>query len=284
MSIASCSPEDVAQHLWGDQTQIECAFDAGSSDDFIVQCAAMALSVEAPFFVTFSNTGMDSFLEHGYLGRREGDGYQVYEIDANGPLSFDGPIWETTWTPCSRFEVSEDCELGEACFSCLAIDAELCGCMLDEGGAARIACPEIDAPPCAASSCLVDGACVPNGWGSDDGCCGCLEGNVSCIEPGWCPGPVTIGRRCETDEECQLMGGAGSGLHCRTDFAGERGVCTRACNYGCPEGTECVAEVPHYDEGVVREMCMRPCEQQAQCDAEMSECDAPGGLSESYCF
>jgi hypothetical protein len=100
---------------------------------------------------------------------------------------------------------------------------------------------------------------------------------------------VLIGKRCSIDGDCSL-GSSSSGLQCRTDFFGERGVCTRDCNYGCPTGTECVAEVPDYNGGTIKNVCMRPCAARADCAMEArgnalgSECDAPDGLSSSYCF
>src|SRR5262249_17456910 len=107
--------------------------------------------------------------------------------------------------------------------------------------------------------------------------------------PGWCPGWVLIGKRCSKNEDCSVLPTSSSGLTCRTDFFGERGVCTRDCNFGCPTGTECT-NVPDYNGGTINDVCMRSCTAAAECDLEVqgsplgSECDAPGGLSKSYCF
>jgi hypothetical protein len=127
--------------------------------------------------------------------------------------------------------------------------------------------------------------CYPSGFGTEDGCCYCDEGEGACIEPGWCPGWPILGKRCAVDGDCGL---GGETFECRTDFAGERGVCTRTCNFGCPTGTECVAQVPHYNEGFVADMCLRTCSTSADCctgGLELgSECDAPGDLTQTYCF
>ena len=120
--------------------------------------------------------------------------------------------------------------------------------------------------PRADTACNFDGVCYPDGTSTEDGCCTCDKQAVGsgCIEPGWCPGWVLIGKRCSTDGDCSLSS-VSSGLQCRTDFFGERGVCTRDCNYGCPTGTECVAEVPDYNGGTIKNVCMRPCAARADC-------------------
>jgi hypothetical protein len=188
------------------------------------------------------------------------------------------------------------CALGDRC-----PDGSACnggGCRFDSGSSAvdggvssvpRPATTPIvdDPPPCDPGSCLFDGVCYPNGTTSEDGCCTCNESGGSCIEPAWCPGWVWIGKRCATNEDCDAPR---SGLECRSDFFGERGVCTRDCGFGCPTGTECLAEVPDYNGGTINNVCMRFCSSADVCDQQVrgqplnSECDRPENLTRSYCF
>ena len=71
---------------------------------------------------------------------------------------------------------------------------------------------------------------------------------------------------------------------CRSDFFGERGVCTRPCNHGCPIGFECVAEIPDYNGGTIRDVCMLACPTN-ECAPLGSSCNAPGDAAgPRYCF
>jgi hypothetical protein len=180
----------------------------------------------------------------------------------------------------------------DSCFSCAPRAAEQCSCTpaADSGGTPVIECLDgnaLDTPPCNTGSCLIDAVCYPNGARSEDGCCTCTDGQGSCIEPAWCPGWVYIGKRCAGDADCDAPR---SGLQCRTDFFGERGVCTRDCNFGCPTGTECLTGVPGYDGDTVDNVCMRFCATPDVCTQDVrgaslgSECDRPANLTRSYCF
>jgi hypothetical protein len=64
-----------------------------------------------------------------------------------------------------------------------------------------------------------------------------------------------------------------------------RGVCTRTCNFGCPNGSQCVARIPSSNGTMIGGLCMQPCAEQADCETELgSECAMPGTLERSYCF
>jgi hypothetical protein len=83
--------------------------------------------------------------------------------------------------------------------------------------------------------------------------------------------------------------GCAMGLTCLTTIFGERPICIRACNYGCPTGTECVEQVPGYDGSVIEHVCLRTCTTQADCEfpdasGSAGECDMVPGLDRSYCF
>jgi len=257
------------------------------------QCVRDALDSGNPFQLQWENMGPDLTQTWGFVGTLAGSEPIVYGFaHQSAGFSAEGP--NATWSPCSVFRVLDSCSGSDAvsCFECPPRLAEQCRCTQsrEAGAAPNVECGNgsapSDAPPCEPGSCLFDGVCYPSGSQSEDSCCTCENGQGSCIDPAWCPGWVSIGKRCASSADCGLM----SGLHCRTDFFGERGVCTRDCNYGCPTGTECVASVPNYDGGVVENMCMRFCATPDVCAQEVrgqplaSECDRPADLTRSYCF
>jgi hypothetical protein len=156
------------------------------------------------------------------------------------------------------------------CGFCTCTDAV----MSCEGDCAALGEPS----SCENESCRQHGICYPPGSTTEDGCCSCSDEGFFCIDPGWCTGMVpVIGEPCAVDGDCDR------GLECRTDLFGERGLCTRDCNHGCPTGTECAASVPGYDGGTIPNLCLRPCETNADCPLG-SRCDAPGDTTERYCY
>jgi hypothetical protein len=267
---------------------------SGADLEAAASCVRDALDSGARFQLQWENLGTDVTRTEGFVGTVDGGELTVYGfVHERSGLSPDGPT--ASWSPCSVFRVLDSCSAGDwrSCFECPPRQAEQCSCTrsAEPGAVPNVECLDgsapIDAPPCEPGSCLFDGVCYPSGAQSEDGCCTCEDGTGSCIEPAWCPGWVTIGKRCASSADC---GAPLSGLHCRTDFFGERGVCTRDCNYGCPTGTECLASVPGYDGGAVANMCMRFCATPDVCTQDVrgqslaSECDRPEDLTRSYCF
>jgi hypothetical protein len=298
-SEALCSPQ-----------QIDCGTlplsPSATEQTAALACVRSALDRKAPFRLLWRIQGHGTQVESGVVGVPKGNALVVYDLSydtmgAGGPTS--------SWSSCAWFSLRGGCT-GElaTCFDC-GIGATpppptpWCTCTEPQPGHGQVACfdPEpgatpsdagtiIEPGPCPPNSCEFDGVCYPSGSSTEDGCCTCDEqGGGGCIEPAWCPGWVLIGKRCTNDVDCRVQASMDSGLQCRTDFVGERGICTRRCSYGCPTGTECV-EVPDHNGGPSRDVCMRPCAAQADCAMEVrgsalgSECDAPGGLSKSYCF
>lgn len=270
-------------------------------------CVRSALDRKAPFRLLWKIEGHGTQVEDGLVGVSKGNALVVYFLSYD-TMGAGGPT--ASWSSCAWFSLRDGCT-GQlnTCWECGGgavpppPTPSWCTCTEPQRGHGQVACDEqpdqtqsdagtiIEPGPCPPNSCELDGVCYPAGNSTEDGCCTCDEqGMGSCIEPGWCPGWVLIGKRCKNDVDCRVQGSMDSGLQCRTDFFGERGICTRHCNYGCPTGTECVAKVPKYDGGTITNMCMRPCAAQADCAMEVrggplgSECDAPGDLSKSYCF
>jgi hypothetical protein len=90
-----------------------------------------------------------------------------------------------------------------------------------------------------------------------------------------------IGFRCTTQSSCAVE------LECKSDFFFERKVCTKSCGSPeeCPEGTECLNDIPDLWGGLVGPFCLRPCETQPDCETILgSDCDQYEPLTQSYCF
>ncbi len=89
-----------------------------------------------------------------------------------------------------------------------------------------------------------------------------------------------VGTRCSTDGDCA------EGLTCFSELAGERRVCTQSCSQGgtCPAGTECVRDAPHYDNGSVEPLCLRPCGEPADCAGLGAVCDSFESVEQLYCL
>lgn len=289
---ASCGVDDVVGELSGDASMVGCsaiAGDASAGDPTaLVACVQGAIDARQAFLVFSSQAGTDSIYGDGFFGMPLDGRVQVYKIDYDsfGIAPFG---WVTTWTPCTTFTVNEDClTQGSECLVCVDAIAKACGCETTTSGV-TVECLAPDVPPCVAGSCNFDGVCYPSGTGTEDGCCYCRDGQGSCDESSGCPGWAVLGKRCAADRDCAIRG-TYSGYLCRTDFAGERGVCTRKCNYGCPTGTECVAQVPDNNGGFVVDMCLLTCTTSADCSMAGSsvdlgsECDAVGDLTQTYCF
>jgi hypothetical protein len=135
----------------------------------------------------------------------------------------------------------------------------------------------LEQPPCPSNACMQHGVCYPLGSWTEDGCCNCEVAGFSCIDPDSCTGkPPNIAARCKVDRDC------GRGLTCRMDFLGGRGLCTRSCNNGCPTLTTCADAVPGYNGGAVSDVCMRPCETNADCPFGTT-CAAPSD-GPRYCY
>jgi hypothetical protein len=222
------------------------------------------------------------------VGSREGNDTYVVSMFLHDDfgLSPTGPTAQ--WWQCTELTVLETCSTTDtsSCFECTPQTREQCSCTQpsEPSGEPVVEC--IDASACNGGSCLINDVCYPSGASTEDGCCTCDGGTASCIQPAWCPGWVQIGKRCAGDTDC---GAPMSGLRCRTDFIGERGVCTRDCNYGCPTGTECLT-VPDYNGGTIEDQCMRFCSTSDVCSQEVrgeplgSECFRPADRRRSYCF
>jgi hypothetical protein len=319
----SCQLVDVAVTL-SSAPLIDCgqlAIDASAQQQAAaVGCVREQLAAAQPFTLFWPLTGDDSEWQEGLIAVKEPSGLVVYrafhDSIGTGPIGMPPKGPYASWTPCATFSVPDDscgqlpAHLGDpSCFQCGLQDTLECECRLtgkkadepsvtcapvqvvDAGTSSDDAGKSIDPPPCGKASCEFDGVCYPNGATSEDGCCTCDSAGGSCIEPGWCPGWILIGKRCASDADCSRTLGSSSGLTCRTDFFGERGVCTRDCNFGCPTGTECVAEVPDYNGGTVANMCMRTCTTQSECTDEPvggaslgSSCETHGDLTRRYCF
>ena len=90
--------------------------------------------------------------------------------------------------------------------------------------------------------------------------------------------PLQVGDRCTSTGECDPE------LECFSEFFFERHVCTKSCSApgDCPDGAECVADVPDYDGQLIGPYCLRPCELAADCN--QSDCDTHEPLTRRYCF
>ncbi len=153
-----------------------------------------------------------------------------------------------------------------------------CTCTAGEVSCENHCEPWPDAPPCEQSACEQHGVCYPLGATTEDGCCTCMEDGFSCIAAGWCTDMAPlIGARCESDGDCSR------GLTCRTDLAGERGLCVRDCNHGCPTSTVCAPALQDYKGYFLGDVCMRPCETNADCPLGTT-CDTPGTTTTRYCY
>jgi len=235
-----------------------------------------------------------------YAGATYEDGARFPASDGCNQCSCEAGSIFCTEEGCNTCADGE-CAHGETCLANGAsapglgdIWCNTCTCRDGLLGCTQIACfPQMfDTPPCEPFSCEYYGVCYPPGTGTEDGCCGCATeaqqqagAGSGCIQPSSCPGRPDIGSRCGQ----QTMGCA-AGLVCRIELFGERPICTRNCNYGCPTGTECVEEVPLFDGGVIERLCLRPCETVADCtfadgSGAASECVMVPGLAPlSYCF
>jgi hypothetical protein len=82
-----------------------------------------------------------------------------------------------------------------------------------------------------------------------------------------------VGKRCSVAGDCALD------LMCKTDFAGERGVCTRACDTDaeCPASSVCVTGIRDYNSQPLPGFCMQACTVIADCASLGSVCDEKGG-------
>ncbi|HMI93423.1 MAG TPA: hypothetical protein VK509_18755, partial [Polyangiales bacterium] len=297
-TTAGCAPAQVTALLAQGVPLLGCGMlptePTGAVLESMARCVRDALDSGKPFQLLWEIMAEETTHTQGFVGTFEAGEPKVYGFQHDGAAFSPGGA-VATWSPCSVFHVLDSCSGSDlrSCFECPPRVADRCSCTQSgESGASPIVrCNDpsvpIDEPPCDPGSCLFDGVCYPSGSSSEDGCCSCVNGQGSCIEPAWCPGWVAIGKRCASSADC---GYPMSGLHCRTDFFGERGVCTRDCNFGCPTGTECLAAVPGFDGGAVANMCMRFCPTPDVCAQEVrgaplgSECDRPEDLTRSYCF
>jgi hypothetical protein len=159
---------------------------------------------------------------------------------------------------------------GDGCNTCSCDNGDL-SCTSDT-------CERFDEPPCETGACEVDGVCYPLNEVTENGCCTCEAGGISCTTESWCAVIDPIGTRCQVDGDCQ------PGLDCRHELAGERGMCLRACRFGCPTGTECADGIPGYNGGFIDDICLRTCNVSADCEPYGSECDMLSGTDRRYCF
>jgi hypothetical protein len=303
----SCEIEEVISSL-SSSSLIDCgtlAIGASSAErSTALGCVRDALDSRAPFRLLWSEQGTDSINKLGLVGVTQDGALVVYDLHYGATIGWDlgwTNAMNAYWSPCATFSMLDGCTgTLDTCFRCEQRIAQQCACSepAASGSSATIKClstgnpaDAVRRPPCDSNACEFDGVCYPGGTGTEDGCCYCdKRTGGGCDQPAWCPGWVLIGKRCRKDADCSLQATESSGLHCRTDFWGERGVCTRDCNFGCPTGTVCVADVPDHNEDTVHNVCMRPCNAPADCAMEPSgnalgsECDAPGGLTKSYCF
>jgi hypothetical protein len=76
-----------------------------------------------------------------------------------------------------------------------------------------------------------------------------------------------------------------TGLTCRTDFSGERSLCTVECggSVGCPGNTVC-RPVIDYNGEPEGSFCLVPCNTNAECMALGSQCDDRPSAGGEYCF
>jgi hypothetical protein len=204
--------------------------------------------------------------------------------ECNWCSCIEGAAYCTNDEACETFCERTSCKVDGNCFSdgAAGIPAgdgcNTCSCSDGELQCTLIECERFDAPPCEANSCEVDGVCYPLGEMTEDGCCTCEVGGLTCNDDAWCTDQNPIGTRCEVDGDCQ------PGLDCRHDLSGERGVCMRDCGHGCPTGTACADAIPDYNGESVNNVCMRTCMVSADCQSFGSQCDMPSGADRRYCF
>jgi Pacifastin inhibitor (LCMII) len=181
-----------------------------------------------------------------------------------------------------------DCAVGDFCYWNSANGFSVDGCSLCECLNGVYSCDFKDCSgadagiTCNPGDCQIGDACYPNNGTNIpalDGCntCVCRDGQGSCTER-FCG--LDVGTRCADSARCK------PDLTCRTDFTGERPICTRECGpTGCPRGSECVREVPSYTGGMIDNACLRPCDDQSDCTPYMTTCTdlaAFGGVR--YCL
>ena len=293
-----CEPIDILWQVAPRMDVFTCgAVPVGASDasqEVSIECVRNELAAGNAFELSWQIQGPASVRTLGLIGVRDGDEMLVYSF-AYDRFGLDELGTNGSWSRCASFTIGakDECNGVDACLRCDTEGTGVCLCTgpTPPATAASLRCtgdptrPPTDCP--VPSSCLFDGVCYPSGTTSEDGCCSCNNGEGACIEPGWCPGWVLIGKRCASNEDCDAPR---SGLECRSDFFGERGVCTRDCGYGCPTGTECLDGVPDYNGGTIDNVCMRFCASAETCDLVVrgeslaSECDRPENLRRSYCF
>lgn len=261
--VRSCSPDDVALYLLDGESHGICP-----SNQSATQCAQTIQNVlddDRPFLVGWSRLIQVSpasgvVIGEGFFSVPSSGGLKFYKYFTG--TGFTGEFhpdeeWHLSWTECTDFTVNTTCTTLADCFECTVVGVEECGCN-DE--ALDVACGGFgDSSPrdlCEHhDACLIDSICYPSGQTTEDGCCTCENREYSCNEEAGCPGWPSISKRCANDDDC------GAGLECRNDIEfGERGVCTRACNYGCPTGTIC-AGYARDSNGDFIDVCLRTCEQ-----------------------
>ena len=106
------------------------------------------------------------------------------------------------------------------------------------------------------------------------------EGNQLAQRDGELDSNSTLGLRCRTAGDC------GQEEECFSEFILERLVCTQSCNElsPCPQGTQCVGDVSHYNNGTVGPYCLKSCQNNQDCEALGSECDTAGSQEVRYCL
>jgi hypothetical protein len=264
--LSACTIEAAVEYLSNGDSPSECEWAGPISAADRAQCVREQRDNGDPFVITWEIQGIDSILKTGFVGVPDGTDYTVYKLyyDSIGSLGRIDPnaLWITQWTKCKSFTINEECDAIDDCFVCEEDSAQECGCQFSTPREVECTGYAIVPPSeCESPSCNIDGVCYPSGAGTEDGCCSCYDGDYTCIEPGWCPGWATIGKRCGRDEVC------GGGLECRDDIKGGMPVCTRTCNFGCPTGYECVTNVPDMnDEPISEGLCLKPCESHGDCE------------------
>lgn len=220
----------------------------------------------------------DTCYADGSLGIPAPDGCSVCSCtDGTLYCNSDG-CEEPPACPASSCEHLDTCHANGASNIPAGDGCNWCTCANGSLQCTLASCEPFDEPPCEAGSCEINGICYPLNETTEDGCCTCGAAGATCNDDPWCEGQNPVGTRCDVDGDCQ------PGLDCRGDLSGERQLCIRTCNYGCPTGTVCADSIPHFNGGFVANICMRTCMVSTDCAPFGSECDMPSGTDRRYCF
>lgn len=273
--VRACHADAVLAYLLEDEPYGICP---GELDRPATDCAEAiqnTIDQDMGFLVTWETfvhetPTLGNIVIEGFFGVPSSSGLKFYKVRQDGTgfvgMSHPDETWQLSWTECASFTINHSCETIPECFQCVEAGEQECGCVREQDRR-EIVCGGYGGPNNLCKQpgyCLIETICYPSGETTEDGCCTCDNGSYSCIEPAWCPGWPSMGKRCDDENAC------GMGLQCRTDLPGEHGVCTRSCNYGCPTGSECFTNLGDYDDIPIGEgICLRYCESQDECDLEV---------------